>query len=838
MPYYEESKSSILSTLYIEEGRQDIYKWGVQRKSKRKGIRGWFYAFRKKFIDKSIIKSFIHNLTAVLLFQVVLSGLCTYMCQNLDLKLDVDIALFISPIIFPLAFSINADFQRREKVLEDLALFKGAIIIMFFCHRDWQVAAGLDQEFFKEVTNKIKGLILNIKEYLLTEKISKRSFILTVIYEDFSDISQMNDRVRASNLPSNTPLVTRLIHYHNLMFWAFERLRVVREYRSPRTIRSFTKVFIFLMPLILSPYYVYIGKSSGNTWGPYYIAIISSFVFGTLQGVQDVLDDPFDGISEDDINLGQLEDWTTQSILENRTYTVGRFTVTTSAPAKSSEEQTSSTEQIRAEVERSSSFRKGSIIPKRSILRRISSREDRERDVDSIDTDMLNPDVVSKVKTMQKKGLTGSTTIMPGYHLKDQKYDSTDGKNERPSADIRRSVSDLSDVARLRRNGYKKTVSFTIDDDIDSNESNDLPDTCSHCSNGSRAHDKSPLLRRRIDADGLRKTLAYIRDLDDFRYGKLSYPLDPDNSEVPENLRGVFQKLAQKSSTDRVVGNPRKKGTSENPSSLSSLFNQPETSKEVSEPCVASAAPTDPPRGDVSQQGNLRTSLTQLNPDCPQSESKVSGLENVAFSVSKEADDIELRPLDNVPNGSENETERVPGNSSQLPEVASKRPEILDIEGAKNPGNSRFNVKPSAPGESVVTVQRLPRRFQVSPTSPVSNKDENPSNGSAGAQRKPSSEKSCFTDSSSQAKDDPTGQAKPVTQDKQVEPVSPDDQSRQIRASSFWDFTDTDEPSVETNDGQQSSQEVQARSKHPLSRNTSVEQLLELAKENPREVYL
>ena len=90
------------------------------------------------------------------------------------------------------------------------------------------------------------------------------------------------------------------------MCWAFERLRVIREYRSPRTIRSFTKVFIFLMPILLSPYYVHVGKKSGNYWSPYYVSVLSSFIFGALQGVQDVLDDPFDGISEDDINLGQV----------------------------------------------------------------------------------------------------------------------------------------------------------------------------------------------------------------------------------------------------------------------------------------------------------------------------------------------------------------------------------------------------------------------------------------------------------------------------------------------------------------------------------------------------
>lgn len=52
---YHQSKTSILSSLdkdYIEEGRRDIYKWGETRSRRRKGIRGWAYAFKKMFIDK------------------------------------------------------------------------------------------------------------------------------------------------------------------------------------------------------------------------------------------------------------------------------------------------------------------------------------------------------------------------------------------------------------------------------------------------------------------------------------------------------------------------------------------------------------------------------------------------------------------------------------------------------------------------------------------------------------------------------------------------------------------------------------------------------------------
>lgn len=39
-------------------------------------------------------------------------------------------------------FLPTADFQRRERVLEDLAQFKGALVVLFFCHRDWIQASG------------------------------------------------------------------------------------------------------------------------------------------------------------------------------------------------------------------------------------------------------------------------------------------------------------------------------------------------------------------------------------------------------------------------------------------------------------------------------------------------------------------------------------------------------------------------------------------------------------------------------------------------------------------------------------------------------------------------
>ena len=319
----------------IEEGRREIFKWSEKRRSKRTGLHGTFYKITKLFITRSLARSFMYNLSIVVLFQMFLGAICTYACVKLGLMMDVHMSLFVSPIVFPLAFSINANYQRRESVLEDLAMFKSSSSILFFCHRDWIKAAGLPVDLLKTLSNKLKFLVINIREYLLTEDSQKRKFILQAIYEDCSDIAQLNDKIRTSPMKSNSALVARIIHCHNLMCWAFERLRAIREYNSPRSLRAFTKVFIFLMPLLLSPYYVFSGRQTESKWTPYYISIMVSFLFGSLQSVQDKLDDPFDGIGEDDVKLGQLDDWTTQSLLTNRTVTIGRFTVTTTTEKQS-----------------------------------------------------------------------------------------------------------------------------------------------------------------------------------------------------------------------------------------------------------------------------------------------------------------------------------------------------------------------------------------------------------------------------------------------------------------------------------------------------------------------
>jgi len=311
-----------------DEDRKLIYEWSEKRKHNFHGMKKKYSGFLVYTFNVNTLISFINNFNIMVLLQMILAGVAVYIFQIYDISFNIQITLFVSPIVFPLAFSINTDFQRREKVLDDLANFKSASMMWFFCMREWKEDANLDDEWLKTAHSKLKSILFNLKEYLLTAKADRRKVILRVMYEDFSDTNQLIQKVRLSK-PAASTMASKGIEYLNTLCLMFERLRNVREYRSPRSIRSFNKVLIFLLPFILAPDFVKMGKLNENEWSAYYMSVLVAFVFSALQGVQDKLDDPFDGMSEDDINLKTIDEWTFQSleVTVKRSYKVGRFQV-------------------------------------------------------------------------------------------------------------------------------------------------------------------------------------------------------------------------------------------------------------------------------------------------------------------------------------------------------------------------------------------------------------------------------------------------------------------------------------------------------------------------------
>ena len=270
----------------------DILKWH-QKRQKREANKRWRVPLYTHLFNLKTLYSFAQNFNVAVIFHMFLAAVCVYVFEKLHLSFDMNAALVVSPIVFPLAFSINTDFQRREKVLEDLAQFKSCGMMWYYCMRDWKQPAALTDQWMDKVDTMLKRLLFHLREYLLTEHTERRKVILSAIYDDFSDSSRLIETLRASKLPYNTAIVSKCIHLVRVMCLSFERLRVVREYRSPRSIRAFNKFLIMLLPVVLSPYFVHVAKEAVKEndgaedvctkWIPYFMSVFVAFVFSALQ---------------------------------------------------------------------------------------------------------------------------------------------------------------------------------------------------------------------------------------------------------------------------------------------------------------------------------------------------------------------------------------------------------------------------------------------------------------------------------------------------------------------------------------------------------------------------
>lgn len=129
----------------------------------------------------------------------------------------------------------------------------------------------------------------------------------------------------------------------------------------------------------------------------------------------------------------QLEDWTAQSLLTNRTITIGRFTVTTKGKEKNNLSEsdddddgpiTMKTLPVKVPQKR------------KPILRKPSFRKVEHGDETSHKAHRqlsLYPETASRLEDLTRRGLTGSTTILPGMKLKRSNSDSLSAGSSRAS---------------------------------------------------------------------------------------------------------------------------------------------------------------------------------------------------------------------------------------------------------------------------------------------------------------------------------------------------------------------------------------------------------------------
>jgi hypothetical protein len=242
----------------------------------------------------STLRSFGHILDRHTLAVSVLAVLSTWLCLRFGVVADLPSVLIGTAVIFPIVFSINAAYKRREDALGHLASAKGHAVAIAWAHRDWVKD---DPELAGQGRTRIVVLFEAIRQYFLAEG-GKEA--LSRVYHRLSELSRSHEALRAAGVPANE--VSRANQYLRAIVIDFERMRNILEYRTPVALRAYSRVFLNAFPILFGPNFARIALDSSPTVG-YLVAVVFSLVLVSLDNIQDALENPYDTVGEDDIDL-------------------------------------------------------------------------------------------------------------------------------------------------------------------------------------------------------------------------------------------------------------------------------------------------------------------------------------------------------------------------------------------------------------------------------------------------------------------------------------------------------------------------------------------------------
>jgi predicted membrane chloride channel (bestrophin family) len=255
---------------------------------------------------KSLLK--IINLKTLIV--TILAVLTTYLCIHFKLEVKFDLILVGIAVVFPIVFTIGGAYTKREDALKLYATLKGHSRSLYYATRDWfdkrdeaheQKLVGLLNEFFISV----RDLFQTSDE---KEKIAKEKHV----YATLSKISLFIQDFRDRGLQSGE--VSRANQYMSKMIDAFEGLKHIYQYRTPITLRAYSKIFVIIIPIVYGPYFATLAKDI-PIWLAYVQPVLFSIVLVSLDNIQSHLENPFDLIGADDVKINA------EKFVTNLTYT-------------------------------------------------------------------------------------------------------------------------------------------------------------------------------------------------------------------------------------------------------------------------------------------------------------------------------------------------------------------------------------------------------------------------------------------------------------------------------------------------------------------------------------
>lgn len=246
---------------------------------------------------RRVLRSFFLIINYKTLIVTALSCASTYYCYAHNLMADFPVILVSVAIVFPVVFSIDSAYKRRENALKHLADFKGHAIAIYLAMKDWRTSHEND---LPARTRALIEEMLKTIQLMFRQSREKERMHEIQIYKLFSTLSAYTKELREYGVQSGE--ISRINQYVSKMVIAFDNMKIVHHYRTPITLRAYSKVFIYIFPVIYGPYFANTVKTYSTSL-EYVMPVLYSFILVSLDNIQDHLEHPFDAVGEDDIKI-------------------------------------------------------------------------------------------------------------------------------------------------------------------------------------------------------------------------------------------------------------------------------------------------------------------------------------------------------------------------------------------------------------------------------------------------------------------------------------------------------------------------------------------------------
>lgn len=247
------------------------------------------------------LKRFFSILSINTLIALVFAIGSTAISMHYGWKIDFPLTIIGIAVVFPIVFSIGGAYNRRESALVQYGIMKSMGRVIFLASRDWlrddDEKAHENIDNFRTHIYNIFRLCVALFQSSKTEHFSDEE---KAIYKEFSKLSKNIEDLRDRGLSGSE--VSRVNAYLSKFITAFETLKHIYQYRTPRTLRLYSKFFIYTILIVLGPYFAILAENQ-SLWLAFITPTLFAMVFTGLDNIQEHLENPFDQVGEDDIKI-------------------------------------------------------------------------------------------------------------------------------------------------------------------------------------------------------------------------------------------------------------------------------------------------------------------------------------------------------------------------------------------------------------------------------------------------------------------------------------------------------------------------------------------------------